>query len=129
MILQLVWRAGAGGALRENLGVWRGEEHRVRLCRCPDDRIGEFDPMAATKTDGALRNRFVDGDNIKAVQKMARRGFEIAIGSNHYLHPGDDADRLLGVALKFGVRLGNSIEVVDQDVGVEQRLNLSLSSF
>jgi hypothetical protein len=91
----------------------------VHLCRCPDDCIRQFDPTAATKTDGALRNLFVDGDDIKAVQKGARRSFEIAIGSDHDLHPGDDTDRLFRVALKFGARLGNGIEVVDQDVGVE----------
>ena len=74
--------------------------------------------MTAMQTDGAFRNLLVDSNDIKAVQKVARRSFEVALGSNHHLHPSDDADRLFCVVSKLGARLRNSIEVVDQSVGV-----------
>jgi hypothetical protein len=38
-----------------------------------DHRIGQFDPMTATKADGAFRNLFVDNNGVKAVQRVARR--------------------------------------------------------
>ena len=93
--------------MREILGVPRDEKHRAGLCRCPDDGIGQFDPMAAAKADGAFRDPFVHGNDIKAVQKVPRRSFEFAIGSDHDLHPGDDADRLFCIALEFAARLAS----------------------
>ena len=77
------------------------------------------DPMSPPQNDSAIRNLLVHRNDVKAVQKIARRSFDIAIGPNHYFHPGDDTDRLLRVALKFSARLGNSIEVIDQNVCVE----------
>jgi hypothetical protein len=101
-------------------------------CVCAVAQItasGKFDPMAPTKADGALRNLFVDTYDIEATQKAPRRSFERVAGANHDLHPCDDADRLRRIALKLGAGFGDGVEVIDQNVGVEQRLHHSLRTF
>ena len=85
--------------------------------------------MAATKTDGAFRNYFIHCDDIETAEKAARPGFEIVIGADHDFHPRDDTDRFFRVALQLRASFGNRIEIVDQDVGVEQRLHHSLRTF
>ena len=85
--------------------------------------------MASTKTSGAFRDRFIDCDDIEAAQEAARRAFKIMIGANHDLHPRNDTDCFLGIALKFCASFGNSIEVVDQNIGVEQCLHHSRRTF
>ena len=85
--------------------------------------------MAATKTDGAFRNYFIDCNDIETAQKAARPSFEIVIGADHDFHPRDDTDRFFRVAPQLSASFGNRIEIVDQDVGIEQRLYRSLRSF
>jgi hypothetical protein len=103
-----------------------------RACTCAVAQItasGQLDPVIATKADSALGNRFVDRDDLEVAQEASRRHLEIGAGADHDLHPCDDADRLLLVSLKLGTRLGHGVEVVDQDVGVEQRLHHSRRTF
>jgi hypothetical protein len=94
-----------------------------------DHRIGQFCPVTPMKLHGALGNLLIDCDHLEAAQKIACRCFELCIDADHHLHPGDDAHRLFGVALQLGACLRNSIEIVDQDVGVEQRLHHSPRTF
>ena len=67
--------------------------------------------------------------HIETAQKATRRSFEIVIGADHDFHPSDDTDRFFRVALQLSASFGNRIQVVDQDVGVEQRLHHSLRTF
>ena len=113
----------------EILGIARNEKQGMRLCRCPDYGIGQFDPMLPTKADGTVRNSFVYNDNIETAQKAPCRKFEIVACADHDLHPGDDANCFLGVTLKLGTGGGNGIEVIDQNIGIEQRLHHSLRTF
>jgi len=91
----------------------------VYLRRCPDNCVGQFDVMVAAKAHGTLCNLSIDLNDIETAQKAARRNFHIAGSTNHHLHPRDDTNRLFRVALEFRASFGNSIEVVDENDGVE----------
>ena len=99
------------------------------LRRCPDNCVGQFDVMVAAKAHGTLCNLSIDLNDIETAQKAARRNFDIAGSANHHLHPRDDTDGFLRVALKFSASLGDGIEVVDENVSVEQRFHHSPRTF
>src|SRR5258708_1126673 len=126
---QAVRRPDARIVDRKILCVARDEKHGVRLCRCPDHSVGQFHPMAATKTDGAFRDYFIDCHDIETAQKATRRSFEIVTGADHDFHPRDDTDRFFRVTLQLNASFGNRVQVVDQDVSVEHRLHHSLRTF
>ena len=46
----------------------------------------------------------------------------VARAGEHF-HPGDDADEPFGGPLDLGSRRVDAVQVVDQDVGVEERLH------
>jgi hypothetical protein len=66
---------------RRFLRWWCSRHFSSRGFGADDHRIGQFDPMTATKADGAFRNLFVDNNGVKAVQSVARRA--VAFASRH----------------------------------------------
>jgi len=90
----------------EVLDVAGDEQHGVHLRGCPDHRIGQLDPVIATKADGAFGDPLVEGNDLEVAQEASRCRLEIGAGADHDLHPRDDADRLLRVALKLGAPPG-----------------------
>ena len=49
--------------------------------------------------------------------------FLTSSGADHHLHPCDDADRRPVVAMQFLTRLVHSEQVVDHDIGINDRLH------
>ena len=60
----------------------------MRLRRCPADCIGQFDPMAATKADGALRNLFICGTDQGLVGIIGSMISGITIANRYLLRDG-----------------------------------------
>jgi hypothetical protein len=54
-------------------------------------------------------------------EKAPRREFDLGSCADQHLHPGDDADGGLLVAQQLVPRELDTPEIVDQDVGVEER--------
>ena len=46
-------------------GISCDQKHRVYLCRCPDNCVGQFDVMAAAQADRALCNPLVERNDIE----------------------------------------------------------------
>src|SRR6202163_5151162 len=112
---QSVGHADARIVGREILSISCDQEHRVCLRCCPDNCVGQFDVMVASKIDGTLCNLFIECNDIEAAQKAACRNFDIASSANHHLHPRDDTNGFFGVALKVSARLWNGTEIVDEN--------------
>jgi len=110
-------------------GIARDKKHGMHLRRSPDHRMGQFDAVAATESDCTLRNPLIDCQYIESIQESSRCHFDIAAGANHNLHPGDDADGLVRIVLQFGAGFRNSIEIIDENIGIEERLHHSRRTF
>src|SRR5690348_7662096 len=85
--------------------------------------------MRATQGDGAFGDLPVDLDDGEPVEEGARAVLQGGWCADQHLHPSDNADRLVLMPAKFRARLRDTAEVVDQDVGIEQRLHHSARTF
>ena len=113
----------------EILDVTCNQKHGAIPRRGPNHRIRQFDPMPPAQVNRARGDPLVQADDLKAAQKIPRRRLEIGRRPDHHLHPGDDADRFVGMERKLGPGFGNGVQIVDQNIRVEQRLHHSLRAF
>jgi len=98
------------------------------LGRRPDDRVGQLDPTVAPdghRPGGDLAVEVEDGEG---VEKDARGGFAVRRRADQHLGPGDDADRPRVEAAELVPRLRHPAQVIDQHLGVEDRLHPGHSS-
>ena len=65
----------------------------------------------------------------KSIEKGTGCIGDIAVGSHHDFHPGDDADRPFLMTRHLLPSFGHAVEEVDEDVRIEQGLYHSLRAF
>ena len=75
-----------------------------------------------------LGDILVDRDLLKSDEKETNRRLLFGGDADHHFHPGNGTDKWLDVALYFSAGRFETIEIVDQDIGIEQGFHDSHSS-
>lgn len=109
----------------EVLGIARDQQGSARGGRGPDDGVGQPYAILTPQLHGPLRHRLIQCDALEAVQEETSLVPSFRRGADHHLHPGHDADGAVVVKIQLPPGLFDAVQVIDQDVGVEDRLHHS----
>ena len=86
-------------------------------------RLGEQvspEALRSPQCHCAVGDLVVQSDDFEAFEKAPGRLDQIVVRPNHHLDPGDDTDRPAFEALDFLAGLGDGVQMVDEDIGVEE---------
>jgi len=92
---------------------------------CPNDRIGQLEPIFSPQLDRFLRYVCRQWDNAK-MSKKSPPDVLIALCSRagHYLNPRNNADAALAVARNFPGRRSVAVQEVQENVAVQKRVQV-----
>jgi hypothetical protein len=114
---------------RKVFGIASHKQTPGGLRRGPDHRVGQLDAICSPQRHRTVGDLVVEGDDLEAFEKTPGRVDQIGVRSHHHLHPGDDADRPAFKALDFLAGLGDGVEMINEDIGVEKRAYHSRRTF
>lgn len=85
-----------------------------------DNRIGKLDPLLPPILSRSLCDRICDWQTLKVRQERAQDCFLVARRrSGQHLDPCGDADRRVNASLQLSCRFRDTVEMIDEDIGIE----------
>ena len=103
-------------------GVPRDKKPVLHFSGSPNDGVRELEVLFPAQQERSLSHIGSDGSGAECQEEGAHLGLVSGSRPCHHFHPGNDADGAVAVAFQLDAGLGNTAQVVDEDVGIEQNL-------
>ena len=85
--------------------------------------------MCSPQCHRTVGDLVVQCDDLEAFEEAPGRIDKVGVRPYHHLHPGDDAHGSAIEALDFLAGLGDGVQMVNEDIGVEKRAYHSRRTF
>ncbi len=122
--LQLIGNPDVGPLLFQLLAVARNQDAALRAGGGVDHCVGNFQAVFLSNLDGLVRDLGGQIQDFKSAEKAPDRILlDSAFGPKQNLDEGNDADLPGAVLGEFGPRGFDSIQVIDENIGIENGLH------